>query len=243
MERLRLGDVPAVVASRGAPEDAARRGTVLIYHALGASKDLHADDLTHLADRGLLAVGLDAIAHGERRLADGLSRFFADPIGALMRVVAATAAEVPGLLDRLAARGWAHPGRIGIAGVSLGGFVSYAAALADRRISAAACLLASPDFGADASSPHRYPDRFFPLALLSVTAGEDAVVPPGPARALHASLAARYAAAPARLRLVELPGERHGLTAAGRARATDEAEVWLERWVGGDEPARPAAGA
>jgi uncharacterized protein len=236
MERLRIGEVPALAHVDGAPEAAARRGTVLVYHPLGAGKDLHTDDLRQLAAAGFLAIGVDAIAHGERRIPDAYARFRADPFGALLHVVAATAAEVPGLLDALVARRWAVPGRIGIAGISLGGFVAYGAAASDRRIAAAACLNASPCWGEDPRSPHARPEAFFPLALLSLTAAEDPMVPPGEARALHAALAPRYAAAPERLRYLELPGETHRMSAGAVARARAEAVAWFQRFLG---PARP----
>jgi dienelactone hydrolase len=231
LDRIRIGEVPALVASSGAPRAAAERGTVLVYHPLGQDKSLHAADLERLAAAGLLAIGVDAIAHGERRVPGAYARFRADPLGALREVVAATAAEVPGLLDDLVARGWASPGRVGLAGVSLGGFVAYGASIADRRVAAAVCIASSPWWGPDPASPHRAPDRFFPLALLSVVAADDAMVPPGPTRELHAALGPLYAAAPERLRLVELEGEGHWLSDEGWARARDEAERWLLRFL------------
>ena len=231
MERLRIGDVPALAAYATSPEAGGARGTVLVYHPLGKDKSLHAEDLERLAARGFLALGIDAIAHGERRPADAWARFRADPLGAFLEVVSATAAEVPGVIDELVAHGWATPGRIGIAGVSLGGFIAYAAAIADRRIAAAACVNDSPSWGEDPGSPDRRLGAFWPLALLSVTAAEDPMVPPGPARALHEELAPRYAAAPERLRYVELPGERHHMSPGAVARARDEVERWFERFL------------
>jgi dienelactone hydrolase len=236
LQRIRLGAVPALAAHDGTPADSAARGTVLVYHPLGQDKSLHADDLERLAAAGFLAIGIDAIAHGERRVPGAYARLRADPLGALLEVVTATSDEVPELVDGLVARGWAVPGRVGIAGVSLGGFVAYGAALADRRIVAAACIAASPAWGPDPRSPHRHPERFFPLALLSVTAGADPLVPPGPVRDLHAALAARYAAAPERLRLVELPGETHWMSAEGWDRAREETEAWLGRFLAAGEP-------
>src|SRR5512133_2852777 len=178
LDRLRLGEVPALAAYGASATDAAERGAVLVYHPLGADKSLHEEDLERLASRGFLAVGVDAIAHGERRVAGAYARFRADPLGALLQVVTATADEVPGLLDALAERGWAAPGRVGIVGVSLGGFVAYGAALADRRIAAAVCIASGPDWGPDPRSPLARADELWPLALLSVTPGDDALVSP-----------------------------------------------------------------
>lgn len=236
LARIRFGEVPTLLASPGATPGG-ERGAVLVYHPLGQDKSLHEEDLARLAAAGFLAVGVDAIAHGERRVAGAYARFRADPMGALREVVTATAAEVPGLVDALVARGWASPGRVGIVGVSLGGFVAYGAALAERRLAAAVCVAASPEWGEDPGSPHRAPDAFWPLALLSITAADDLLVPAEPARRLHAALAPRYAAAPERLRYLELPGEGHWMSAEGWARARDEAERWIERFVARGEGA------
>lgn len=225
-----IGEVPALVAHQTSPGPAPR-GTVLMYHPLGADKSLHADDLERLAAKGFLAVGVDAIAHGERRVPDAYARFRADWMGALLEVVTATTAEVPELVDELVRRGWAEPGRIGIAGVSLGGFIAYGAAVRERRIGAAVCVASSPVWGDDPRSPHRNPEGFFPVALLSVTAADDPLVSPDAARELHARLEPRYASAPERLRYVELRGETHRMTMAGWDRARGEAERWLERFV------------
>lgn len=231
MERIRLAEVPALVTFASRPETAAERGAVLLYHPLGRAKEMHASDLERLAAAGFLAIGVDAIAHGERRTADGWQRFLADPRRALLEVVSRTAEEVPALLDALVERGWAIPGRIGIAGVSLGGYVAYGAAIADARIAAAVAIAASPRWGPDPRSPHRHPERFLPLALLSVTAGADSLVPPAEARALHARLEPLYAATPERLRYVELAGEHHWMSGEAWRRARGEAERWFERFL------------
>jgi len=243
---MRFGDVPALVAHQARPEDAAARGTVLLYHPLGKAKELHSEDLGLLADAGFLAIGIDAIAHGERRFPGGYGRFIANPLEALLEVVSATAAEVPALVDELVRRRWAIPGRIGIAGASLGGFVAYGAAISDRRIAAAVTIAASPRWGVDPRSPHRHPGRFHPLALLSITASDDALVPPAEVRALHGKLEPLYAATPERLRHVELPGESHWMSNAAWQRAREEAERWFDRFLVGeagapDDPVPAAA--
>src|ERR1700691_898082 len=66
----RVVGVPALLGYRGSAEDAARRGPVLFYHSFGGSKERRGFYLTGLAEAGFLAVGLAAVGHGERRLAD-----------------------------------------------------------------------------------------------------------------------------------------------------------------------------
>jgi hypothetical protein len=122
-------------------------------------------------------------------------------------------------------------------GISLGGFVAYGAAIADRRIAAAVCVNASPRWGDDPRSPDRHPGRFYPTAILSIAGGADPIVPPAHARAFHAALAPHYAAAPERQVHLELPDESHRMSAGAIARTREEVVRWLSRFLG----AGPAA--
>jgi hypothetical protein len=135
--------------------------------------------------------------------------------------VRATVQEIPSLLDALIEHGWAHPGRIGIAGHSMGGFVTYAAVIADSRIQVAAAVSGSPRWKLPwPDSPHLHLKRFFPTALLSQTAANDMQVPPDGARELHAALTPYYAQTPERLRLIEYPDATHALSE----------QVWEQVW-------------
>jgi dienelactone hydrolase len=238
MERLTLAGAPAVAVHASTAERAARRGTVLVYHALGGDKSVHADDLALLARAGFLAIGVDAVGHGDRPWPDAWERFRGGWRQAFLEVVTETAAEVPRLVDDLERRGLAGPGALGVVGVSLGGFVAYGAALADRRVAAIVCVNASPRWGDDPRSPDRHRERFFPAAVLSVTGGADPIVPADHARVFHAGLARHYAGAPERERFVELPGESHRMSVAALERTRDEAVRWLSRFLAADATAR-----
>lgn len=212
---LRIAGTPALAAYRGDAERAGRRGAILYYHGFGRAKEDARDALAALAGAGFLAVGLDNVGHGERRLPDFGRRF--DGLGpgpeleaGFLALVRATAQEVPLVIDDLIARGLADPGRVGAAGWSMGGFVAYAAVAADPRLRAAAPILGAPEWRLPwAESPHRHPERFFPTALLSQTAGGDRRVPPHAARHFHEALAPYYAGAPGRLRYVEYADVGH----------------------------------
>jgi uncharacterized protein len=135
------------------------------------------------------------------------------------------------LVDALAAQFGA--GRVGIGGVSLGGFITYAAVVREPRLLAATPLLGSPEWKLlHPDSPHLHVERFFPAALFSQTAAEDEVVPPGPVRDLHARLGPFYARRPARLRYREFAGAGHIMPAEAWGEACRGAADWLAHFLG-----------
>jgi uncharacterized protein len=230
--RLPLASVPALALFCDTAEQRARQGTILFYHGFGTPKETYVSVLQQLAEAGFLAIGVDAVGHGERRYPDFAARFPPFELSfmgnlqleaAFLSLVRATVQEIPSLLDVLLERGWAHPGRIGIAGHSMGGFVTYASVVTDPRIQVAAAVSGSPRWKLPwPDSPHLHLDRFFPTALLSQIAANNTQVLPDGAQELHASLAPYYAQAPERLRLIEYPDATHALSE----------QVWIEvvRW-------------
>jgi uncharacterized protein len=230
-----LAGAPALVLAEGDPAQAAGRGAVLVYHGLGGHKAVQRPELERLARAGLLAVGVDAVGHGARRWPDFEARLgTADEAErAFSQVVRQTAAEVPQVVNALLARRWGLPGRVGVTGVSLGAFVAYGAAVAERRLGAVVAFEGSPEWGDDEpGSPHLVLDRFFPVPLLSVTAGQDTVVPPAAVLRLHAALERRYATAPERLVLRSYPASGHRMEPRDWEAAWGEAVPWLTRFLG-----------
>ena len=126
------------------------------------------------------------------------------------QAVRETAAEIPAVVDALLEKRLANPDKIGICGISMGGYIVYSALLVERRIRAAVSILGSPQWKTgDPQSPHHFPERFFPVAFLALNAGADRSVPPRFAREFHRKLEPFYAASPDRLRYVEYPGADH----------------------------------
>jgi dienelactone hydrolase len=230
-EKRRLGAAPALIAR---PSSARLPlPTVLWFHGFTAGKATHRPELATLAEAGFLAVGIDAAGHGERRLPDFEERFTGtkdETDREFYALVAATVAEVPAIVDLLCGAGLADEARIGAAGVSMGGMITYGATVADPRIRAAVALLATPEWPHPAS-PHREIDRFFPTALLSITAGQDETVAPAAARAFHAELKERYTQQPERLRYVEIEDSLHMMTPAAWAWSIREAADWLSHFT------------
>lgn len=234
-DRHRLAGAPALVTSREPPERAAQRGTVLVLHGLTADKHLQATESRALAELGYLAVAIDAVGHGERRYPDFAARFAADAPERSERsfydVVEQTQAELPLLIAELHARGWAHPGKVGAVGISMGGFILLGA-LTDRApLDAVVTIVGSPRRTLG-DSPDRKLTRFFPTPLLMIAGGDDEVVPAGPVAATAEQLKPHYASAPERLRYLELAGEDHIFTPAGWRLAWGETCDWFAHFLG-----------
>jgi hypothetical protein len=233
--KLHLASVPAWLISRGEPAAAGARGTVLFWHGFSVSKEIQAKELTSLAERGYLAVGLDNVGHGERRRPDFDAHFAGSGPrfdGPFLEAVRQTAVETPAVIDALVAHGLAREDRVGLAGISMGAFITYRAALCDRRVRAAACILGSPRWKMAApDSPHLHPEAFYPLAILSQCAGEDRNVRPHDARDFHAVLASRYGAAPERQRFIEFPGVGHFMPQADWDVLWGNVLDWFDRFL------------
>jgi dienelactone hydrolase len=200
----KFGDVPVLLVAESlqGPLPA-----VLWYHGLTASKGANRKDLEQIARAGFLAVGVDAVGHGARH--DPRERPFRD-------LVHESVGEIPALIDALVASGHADEKRIGIAGVSFGGFILYRALNIEPRLRAAVALLGSPP--KDMKAPR--------AALLSITGELDERVPPNQARDFHRSLPADE-----RFRYIELPGAQHHMNGDQWNTAIAAMLVWLSRWL------------
>lgn len=226
-----LGGVPVLVSAAGTLEAAARRGCILLYHGLGGHKGVQQPELERLALAGFLAIGPDAVGHGERRWPDYEQRFAADGERAFYEVVQASVAELPRLIDALQQRGWCLARRLGLAGVSMGAFIGYSAAVSERRLGAVVAICGSPDFGKQPGSPHAHLDRFAPLPLFSVTAELDQTVPPRSVHELHRALAPSYVGQPERLRHLAWPESGHFMRAEDWDCSWREAIAWFTRFL------------
>ncbi|HPZ08004.1 MAG TPA: prolyl oligopeptidase family serine peptidase [Candidatus Eremiobacteraeota bacterium] len=221
--KLKLSSAPALLVFRDTPEKAAFRGTILFYHGLKACKETNMKEYLSLAERGFLAVGIDNFAHGERQSSE-FENFLlrsTSAEGTFLDMVCKTVEEVPAIIDELVRKGISDPEKIGICGISMGGYITYGAILADKRIKAATPVLGSPVWMSSGKrSPHNEPKKFFPVALLAQNAGKDESVPPQFAREFHSTLIPYYKEAPERLCYIEYPLSKHFML------ETDWNELW-----------------
>ncbi len=157
-------------------KDGRPRPTVLFYHGLHTEKETHRRELESLAQRGFLALGVDAAGHGGRRMPD--LRGFVNR-GPLLEQVAKllrpSLAELPLLIDFLEADGF---GPFGLCGISFGGLLAYAVPHYEPRIRSIAAILADPSW----CRPYEHLESYRPLRLLAWNGGVDQHVGAGPAR-------------------------------------------------------------
>jgi len=184
---------------------------VLVYHGLSACKEVQEKELRSLAAAGFLAVGVDACGHGERK-EDGLH---------FLEMVARSIDEVPALVDGLAER--FAVASFGLTGISMGGYVAFAAPLVEPRLRAVVPILGSPRWGEGpraGRSPHLHRDGYPGVALLAMNAGRDVNVPP------HAAREFVHGLARPRAEYLEFPESEHFM------REEDWNDLWTRtvRW-------------
>lgn len=184
------------MAFQGDLSTAAEKGCILFFHGLGASKDVQRSDLESLAARGYLVVGVDSVGHGERRYPDfdgRLSKANPDFTREFLTIVLETAKEVPFLVNELERGGLVRNGRVGIAGISQGGFITYTAVTLEPRLRVAVSIVGSPQWTLELpESPHLHLEAFNRIFLLSQNATKDELVPSHDARDFHRRLERFY---------------------------------------------------
>jgi len=232
--KTKICNAPALIVFQDSYEKAGANGTILFYHGLKACKEGNLKELRSLAMVGFLAVGIDNEGHGERlypdfeeRLSssDGFEKFF-------FRMVKDTIDEIPEIIDHLIKNKMSDPSKIGICGISMGGYITYGGILKDRRIKAAAPVLGSPKWkNSIMESPHHYPEKFFPTAILSQNAGKDFTVPAGMAEEFHNTLKPYYKEEPEREKFLVFPDSEHFMIESDWNCLWNNVVEWFERYL------------
>lgn len=230
-------DLPFLMVSPSGVSDAP---VVLLLHGLGGRKENYLPSLYAFARQGFCAVAPDARLHGEREGAEERDRRLqAGYLPTLFEIVNGSAADVSVLLNHLGAT------RAAVHGVSLGGYVAFAALVFEPRLAVASVAMGSPDWleGLDAvglvpghpaydlaarlnpldQAAQTYPPR--PLLLLH--GDQDEVVSIEGVRALYSRLRPAYAEMPERLELKTYPGLGHHYTEDMHERTL----AWITRFM------------
>ena len=234
-------DLPTLtVARKGLPADAP---LVIVVHGLGGRKERMLPGLYALAGTGCRAAAFDVQQHGERPDASGReARVQADFFGATNAMIDGTVSDISRLLDAL------QPRRAAIHGISLGGYIAFAALLAEPRLQVASVALGSPDwlgplrrYGLGPGMPvydlaasinplGLLPSYLPPRPLLMLHGTLDEVVSADGVIALEESLRPFYAAHPERLHLELYAGLGHEYTDDMQRRTVE----WMARFLVGE---------
>lgn len=233
---------------------------VVYYHGVTGRKEAHLDTslVRRLADAGFMVALPDAPGHGARpagatlteRLRESLPHEFCADIEQ-------AGEEAPALLEWLGTRSEVDGARLGVLGMSMGGYAAaVVAARAREHLRACVCIagcanlahcmattdaIAPGEFGPldrslDSQTQDRiaridplgYPERYAPLPLLLLHGEEDTWNPCVTSQQFAAALEPYYAATRERLRLVLVPNAPHWPLSPVMA---EEAVGWLRRFV------------
>lgn len=139
-----IGGIPVriVMPTRGRP-----RAVVILCHGFSRSKEDWGPRQEELAARGFASVALDNRCHGARKEsceAPIISARGKLDMYELRRQIDGTAMDVSTLLDSLTAAPELFSRPIGVAGISMGGFVAYSAMARDSRLAFAMAFISSP---------------------------------------------------------------------------------------------------
>jgi len=203
---------------------------VMCIHGWTGNKESMLRHCVRVADAGFLAVAVDARMHGERidvafcnKTSENFARTF-------YSVVSETAADLSQAVDYLVERPDVDPNRVGLMGVSMGGFVSLIATQLEKRVKVVASVLGAGDFevfGERVSSQKVLPydqklaghldeeteklirncdplgnlEKFPPTTLLLMGGSTDPLIPKEGIVQLHEGLKPLYASSPGNLKL------------------------------------------
>jgi len=232
------GDLPSLIAAR--TDLSIEAPVVVVLHGLGSRKEKMLTALYEFASLGCRAVAMDLRFHGERPDAwERDARLQANYFGTTSEMIEGTAQDVSRLLDHFS------PTRAGIHGISLGGYIAFAALVSDPRLTVSSVALGSPDwvtplrqFGLGPGNPifdHAaslnplglLPKVLPPRALLMLHGSLDQVVPVEGVIALEKNLRPLYRSHPERLELQVNPELGHEYT-DDMLRHT---RTWFERFL------------
>ncbi|MBW1888286.1 MAG: alpha/beta hydrolase, partial [Deltaproteobacteria bacterium] len=188
LKKYTIHEIPTLVCFKGNDD---QKPLVIFSHAFTGAKEDLTDHLKTFAELGYYAVALDNRAHGERSVRGFISqRVFDDGklnVYEVRKLIKETADDMQMLINHFVKEEGVDEGRIGIIGVSMGGFSALRTLVMEERIKVAASVIASPYFDeipedvpivkepeimrklkdySNRYSPASYLDRFYPRAVL-----------------------------------------------------------------------------
>ena len=225
-------DVPVLIIYDDL-ESARNRGCILFFHGFFGSKESNIDILRNLAEDGYIVVGVDNYGHGKRKL-ENFGEVFSDKNPNIeenfLNAVIKTAHNVPSLIDELIKRNFAREDKIGMAGISMGGYITYTAITIDTRIKTAVSIIGSPKYKLNIpESPHNHIDKFNKVHLLSQNVTNDSVVPTKFTSEFHEKLKIEYKDYSSRFNYIEYPKSDHMMVVEEWEWSVERLREWFKK--------------
>lgn len=229
-----IGSTPVMLVYKDSMRQAAEKGTVLFFHGLLSDKMGSEKELRSLADNGYLAVSVDNYGHGDRKAEDFNIKFnFHNPDFEknFIDAVNKTAYDASILTDKLFEYGLANKGRLGVTGISMGGFITYKIMSQDNRFNAGCPISGSPIWEGFPESPHLKAQNFYPAALLAQHGEKDTKVPAEGDRLFNKILKHYYKNTPENLAYIEFKGEGHILSGNDWYYLWENVLIWFRHFL------------
>ena len=234
MEKQTIHEIPTLSCFKGSGDG---KPLVIFSHAFTGRKEDFTDHLKTFAELGYHAVALDNRAHGERSVRGFLSqKGFVDGklnVYEVRKLIKETADDMEILINHFVQEGRIDEDKIGVIGVSMGGFSALRTLVIEDRIRVVAPIIASPYFDeipedvpivkdseamqklkdySGRYSPAFHPDRFYPRAILFQIGGRDIHFSGENVKAFCHTLGPYYEKDPDRLKLVVHENVAHEFT-------------------------------
>ncbi len=224
---------------------------VIMSHGFTSCKEDLIPCLKELANMGYYAVGLDNRLHGERT-GDGFETVFSEGnrlnCFKLFNAIKENAEDIRILIEYFVHELDIDITRVGMLGISMGGFTTYRAMAIDKRIKVAVPMISSAVWGdapADVKtddspevikafealsksySPSNNPNTFYPAAILMQAGGIDGHYSLVKLRDFYHTLKSNYQSMSDRVNLIVHEGVAHTVT----PEMWKNAKEWLEKYL------------
>jgi pimeloyl-ACP methyl ester carboxylesterase len=236
-----------------------RNGPLLfLLHGFSGEKENFRKQLLELASQGYYGVAMDNRGHGERQQEDAFRKLVSEENGLNMlkvrQLIKDSADDLVSLINYYSEceNPSINPLRIGVAGISMGGFITYRAMMLDSRIKVGTPLIASP-FWEDLPgnlpkelkvnrepevinalneysqkySPGYHPECFAPRPLLIQIGADDRHFDVGRVTTFYQKIMPNYHENAERVKLDILPNVAHEVTPEMWSNAVN----WLKRYL------------
>lgn len=242
--------IPYVVATR---EDRLKKPLVILSHGFTGSKEdyINKGYLQQLAEQGYYAVAIDNRLHGDRPGPDFktavMNQFGKVNLITLRKAMKETADDVTLLIDELIQLEEVDAARIGMLGVSMGGFITHRTIVIDPRIKVGVPIISSPywdDIPGDVSTqmedgnmdelaiisenyqPANYMEQYAPTALLMQVGDIDMHYDLHRIQVFNEDIQKYYSAFPERVKLIIYSDTKHEF----KTEMWEQAMLWIKRW-------------